>query len=162
MASLHLSDLRKVNCTPLTPGHVQKLREELEKTVPKGNSRIAALMQLENVALRKKTTFPTVENAKNVLYNHPKSCYEWPVPDLDRSDYDRKLTQFLFDLACTNKYVAKGIAHRVFSGDPEKTIWPTLAKKLLDSDSKAVQQLPQDLLANLKKVAEKAQEEKNQ
>jgi hypothetical protein len=159
-ASLDLSDLREVNCTPLTPDDWQKLTEELKKTIPEGNRRSFALQRLEKAEKRKKTTFPPVKNAKNVLYNHPNSCHEWPVTYLAQSDYDRELTQFLFDLACTNKYMAKGIAPRVYAlsrNEPERTIWPKLAKKLVDSDCEAVQQLPKDTLEELKKTATKAQ-----
>ena len=159
-ASVHLSDLRGVDCTPLTSEDWQELREEVEKTVPKGELRSDALKRLEEAEKRVRTTFPAVENAKNVLYDHPEGCHEWPVPYLNGSDYDRELAQSLFNLACSNKYVAQGIARRVtYSSSiigPERTIWPNLAKKLVESDCKAVQQLPKDVLERLEKVAKKA------
>ena len=153
--------------TALTPDHWQKLREGLKETVPEGEYRTHALERLGKAEKRVKTTFSLVTYAKNVLSDDPLICGELPVQIINESDYDRELTQFLFNLACRNKYLAQGIAGRVSSWvnspiDRERTIWPTLAKKLLDSDSKAVQQLPQDVLAELKKVAEKAQKDKNQ
>ena len=160
-ASLCLNDLRGVNCIPLTPGDWQKLTEELKKIIPEGKSLSDLLKRLKEAAKRIKTNFKNVGDAKNVLSHHPLICGEFPVQNINEPDYRRELTQFLLILACKDKYIEQGIARRISSltgGD--KKILPALAKKLVESD-KAVQQLSKDVLEKLKKIAEKAQEEKS-
>ena len=140
-ASLCLSDLREVNCTPMTPGDWQKLEEKLKKTIPEGKRLNELLKRLKKASQRNKTKFKDVVDAKNVLSHHPLICGEFHVQNINEPDYYCKLTQFLFSPYCNNKYIAQSIARRVISHKAE---------------------LPQDVLDKFKKITEKAQEEKNQ
>jgi hypothetical protein len=120
-ADLTMADLRKVGLTPLDEDDWQRIRHAISSALPEGRSRIRAIHRIEEAMTHETSLQPG--RADGALYNPdaPEFAYmaeKWPPPfgDDELRKAGERIDGFVASLACTDEYVAKGIARRFTQG----------------------------------------------
>jgi hypothetical protein len=161
-SNLTLADLREVTFEVSTDKDRADILASLD-AIPNEGRRKDAKERVEKSLTPQSppaVSLPEVWVEQPLLVNDPAdprwSAIDTTKKTADVAVYDRLLAPFLFDVAKQSPEVATGIARRVIAESAEekdRTVYPDLARRLLEGRKDGTIRLPDDVAAQLEPIA---------